>query len=83
MEQREAKGEAKALELIQEFGRKFRRMGYSLHPGEIPGEAAGKGSNMAWAAKKLSEKYSTKTRNNVVITSMDGEFAQNPCCVIC
>lgn len=73
MEQREVKGESKALELIQEFGRKFRRMDYTTHPGDIPGEAAGKGSNMAWAAKKLSEKYSTKTRNNVVITSMDAD----------
>ncbi|XWW92168.1 hypothetical protein V2A60_000091 [Cordyceps javanica] len=73
MEQREAKGEAKALELIQEFGRKFRRMDFTMHPGDIAGEAAGKGSNMAWAAKKLSEKYSMKTRNNVVITSMDSD----------
>ncbi|OAA73165.1 hypothetical protein ISF_00066 [Cordyceps fumosorosea ARSEF 2679] len=73
MEQREAKGEAKALELIQEFGRKFRRMDYTTHPSDIPGEAAGKGSNMAWAAKKLSEKYSMKSRNNVVITSMDSD----------
>ncbi|KAJ4163296.1 hypothetical protein LMH87_005035 [Akanthomyces muscarius] len=73
MEQREAKGESKALELIQEFGKKFRRMDYTLHPGDILGEAAGKGSNMAWAAKKLSEKYSAKTRNNVVITSMDSD----------
>ncbi|KAJ3498558.1 hypothetical protein NLG97_g1018 [Lecanicillium saksenae] len=73
MEQREAKGESKAMELIQQFGRKFRRMDYTLHPGDIPGEAAGKGSNMAWAAKKLSEKYSMKARNNVVITSMDSD----------
>ncbi|KAF1736463.1 hypothetical protein CRV24_002069 [Beauveria bassiana] len=73
MEQREVKGEAKALELIQEFGKKFRRMDYTLHPGDIPGEAAGKGSNMAWVAKKLSEKYSMKTRNNVVLTSMDSD----------
>lgn len=71
MEQREAKGESKALTLIQEYGKKFRRMDYTLHPSGIPGEAAGKGSNMAWAARKLSEKYSMKTRNNVVITSMD------------
>ncbi|KAM3513088.1 hypothetical protein MY11210_003290 [Beauveria gryllotalpidicola] len=73
MEQREVKGESKALELIQEFGKKFRRIDYTLHPDDIPGEAAGKGSNMAWVAKKLSEKYSMKTRNNVVLTSMDSD----------
>lgn len=74
MEQREEKAEAKALSLVDEFGKQFRRMDFTIHPSDIPGEAAGKGSNMAWVAKKLSEKYTMKTRNNVIITGIDGKM---------
>jgi hypothetical protein len=72
MEQREQGAESKALALIQEFVKKFRSIDYTLHPSDIPGEAAGKGSNMAWAARKLSAKYPIETRKNVIVTGLDG-----------
>lgn len=71
MEQREAEAESKALSLIQEFVKKFRSIDYTLHPSDIPGEAAGKGSNMAWCARKLSEKYPLEQRRDVIVTGID------------
>ncbi|KAH7274321.1 hypothetical protein FSOLCH5_000800 [Fusarium solani] len=73
MEQREANAETKALGLIQEFAKKFRSIDFTLHPSDIPAEAAGKGSNIGWAARKLSEKYSMGVRRNVIITGIDAD----------
>lgn len=72
MELREAGGESKALSLIQQFIKRFRSIDYTLHPGDIPGEAAGKGSNMSWAARKLSLNYPMSVRRNVIVTGIDG-----------
>jgi hypothetical protein len=77
MEQREPNVELKAMTLIQEFVKKFRSIDYTLHPSDIPGESAGKGSNVAWAARKLSQKYSMEQRKDVIITGIDGTCA---CC---
>jgi hypothetical protein len=72
MEQREDTAESKALGLIQEFVKKFRSIDFTLHPTDIPGEAAGKGSNIGWVARKLSEKYPATTRGNIIVTGIDG-----------
>lgn len=74
MEQREKNVELKAMSLVSEFIKKFRSIDFTLHPSDIPGEAAGKGSNVAWAARKLSERYSLEARKNVIITGIDGTF---------
>lgn len=73
MELRETGGEAKALSLVQRYLKKFRSIDYTLHPGDIPGEAAGKGSNVAWAARKLSSNYTMSIRKNVIVTGIDGK----------
>ncbi|KAF5660967.1 glycosyl transferase gt-a type structural fold [Fusarium heterosporum] len=73
MEQRESNAETKALGLMQEFSKKFRSLDFTLHPSDIPGEAAGKGSNIGWAARKLSERYSGTLRKNVIITGIDAD----------
>ncbi|KAM4059661.1 glycosyl transferase family group 2 domain-containing protein [Hirsutella rhossiliensis] len=78
MEQREANGESKALTLIQEFVKKFRSIDYALHPADIPGESAGKGSNLGWAARKLSAKYSMGVRKNVIVTGIDADSHLSP-----
>lgn len=78
MEQREAEAQTKALQLIDEFAPKFRFIGYTLHPGDIPGESAGKGSNVAWAARKLSERYPLEKRKDVVVTGIDGKWFPHP-----
>jgi hypothetical protein len=75
MEQREAEGETKALGLMQEFAKKFRSIDFTSHPSDIPGEAAGKGSNIGWAARKLSARYSMGVRKDVILTGIDGRCA--------
>ncbi|KAJ2891390.1 hypothetical protein MKZ38_000510 [Zalerion maritima] len=73
MEQREISAEAKAASLISEFAKKFRGIDYTIHPSGIFGESAGKGSNIAWAARKLSERYHRDTRADVVVTGIDAD----------
>ncbi|KAI1409776.1 glycosyl transferase family group 2-domain-containing protein [Hypoxylon sp. FL1857] len=73
MEQREHNVELKAMNLIQEFVKKFRSIDFTLHPSDIPGESPGKGSNLAWAARKLSERYSMGSRKDVIITGIDAD----------
>ncbi|KAI0482344.1 glycosyl transferase family group 2-domain-containing protein [Xylariaceae sp. FL0804] len=73
MEAREQNVELKAMNLIQEFVKKFRSIDFTLHPSDIPGEAPGKGSNMNWAGRKLSEKYPLGMRKDVVITGIDAD----------
>lgn len=50
----EALERAKAIE--REFGDKFGRFMYTVHPDGIPGEIKGKGANQAWAAKEVKKK---------------------------
>lgn len=78
MEQREANADSKAMQLVEEFSAKFRNITYTVHPSDIPGESAGKGSNVAWAARKLSERYPIEQRKNVVVTGIDGKFERDP-----
>lgn len=72
MEQREKGAELKAMSLISEFTKNFRSIDFTLHPADIPGEAAGKGSNVNWVARKLSQRYPLKARKDVIITGIDG-----------
>lgn len=74
MEIRENNVELKAMGLVQEFIKKFRTMDFTVHPANIPGESAGKGSNMAWAVRKLSERYTMEARKDVIVTGIDGMF---------
>ncbi|KAG6362133.1 hypothetical protein INS49_010362 [Diaporthe citri] len=73
MESRENNVELKAMGLVQEFIKKFRSIDFTIHPSDIPGESAGKGSNMAWAVRKLSEKYSMEARKDVIVTGIDAD----------
>lgn len=82
MESRENNVELKAMGLVQEFIKKFRSIDFTIHPSDIPGESAGKGSNMAWAVRKLSEKYSMEARKDVIVTGIDGTFLSAAPCVL-
>lgn len=75
MEAREHGAELKAAMFVNEFAKKFRSIDYSIHPSDIPGEVAGKGSNAAWAARKISEKYSIGQRKDVIVTGIDGTWS--------
>jgi hypothetical protein len=74
MEAREIGAEMKALGLVSEYIKKFRFIHFTMHPSDIPGEAPGKSSNTAWAARKASERYPLNQRRDVIVTGIDGMF---------
>ncbi|KAL1884304.1 hypothetical protein VTK73DRAFT_3288 [Phialemonium thermophilum] len=71
VEQREENVEHKALSLVSDFVKSFRSIDFIVHPYGILGESAGKGSNIAWAARRLSERYSMGIRPDVIVTGID------------
>jgi hypothetical protein len=89
MELRETTASLKALQLVSEFSSYFKDIRYTLHPPDIPGEVAGKGSNVAWATRSVwmalrptesigrfsVEKREAKVddRERTVITIMDSD----------
>jgi hypothetical protein len=72
MEARELDCASKATNLIVEFKKAFRDVDFTVHPGDIENEAPGKSSNISWAARKASERYSSKIRDCVIVTVIDG-----------
>ena len=74
MEQRDPDAESTATQLILVFATSFRNISFTLHPGDISGEVAGKSSNVSWAARQLSHNYvDSDSRKNCVITILDGK----------
>lgn len=72
MEHRDPDGETVATQLILIFSQSFRNISFTLHPGDISGEVAGKSSNVSWAARQLSHNYvDNDSRRRCVITVMD------------
>lgn len=73
MEQKEENSASKAMDLIKMFDKSFLRMSYTVHPSNIPGEAQGKSSNEAWAAKQAMKDYTDDAvKQNTIFTVMDG-----------
>ncbi len=57
-EERAGKEAQKVADAVsREFGGKFRKFMVTCHPKDIPGELAGKGSNEAWAGRKVKEEF--------------------------
>lgn len=77
MEAREAGSEQKAQQLIAEFRSSFKDIGYTLHPGGIEGEAAGKSSNLAWALRQawneLNDEGDHERAARIVVTVIDSD----------
>lgn len=75
MESRDSNAEKTAAVLHERFQACFYRIEHTLHPGDIPGEAAGKSSNVSWAAKHLQQVYTgTFAFKNVILTVMDCSY---------
>ena len=72
MEQKEDNSTAKAIALVNQFDQSFYKTSYTVHPSNIEGESQGKSSNENWAAKQIMKDYPNTTRENVVVTTMDG-----------
>ena len=77
MEAREKGSAEKAQQLIAEFRSSFKDIGYTLHPGGIEGEAAGKSSNLAWAVRQawneLKDEGDDERISRIVVTVIDSD----------
>jgi hypothetical protein len=76
MEDAEEHCEQKAKLLVTEFKHAFLDIDYTIHPSEMAGEARGKSSNLAWAARSVcrSRLQSKASLDQAIITIMDGEL---------
>jgi len=75
MEEKEAEAPSKAATLISVFEKAFLNIRSTFHPAGLPGEIAGKGSNVAYAARRIIQIHRANPNvklNNVIITVMDG-----------
>lgn len=75
MEQGEKGCESKAERLATIFKDRFYSMQHTVHPSNLPGEARGKSSNVAWAAKHYYNNWMDSDRSRYeLFTVMDGTF---------
>jgi hypothetical protein len=75
MEEKEKGAPEKAKELMARFGNSFYAIHATFHPVDLPGEIAGKSSNVAYAAREITSLHRHELREGnckVVITVMDG-----------
>lgn len=81
MEQKEVGAADKAAKLMSLFENAFLQIRPTFHPAGLPGEIAGKGSNVAFAAHRIIEVHRADLTHglcNVIITVMDGRFLLSP-----
>lgn len=60
----------------REFGNKFFKFLLTFHPGGLPGEIAGKGSNETWGARKAKEEIIDRLSipyENIIVSSLDAD----------
>lgn len=77
MEEKEQEAPEKAKKLMSSFQNSFYAIRATFHPANLPGEIAGKSSNVAHAAREITNWYHQELREGncgVVITVMDGEL---------
>jgi hypothetical protein len=74
MEANEVGSAEKAAALITMFESRFLAVRFTVHPHNLPGEIAGKSSNVSWAAVKIFEIHRwNKNREDVIITVIDSK----------
>lgn len=69
---RSALGIAKSIK--KKYSKKFLRFLTTIHPQNIPGEIAGKGSNVAWAGKKAKEEIIDQLKipyKDIIVSDFD------------
>lgn len=75
IEERAGETALKLAKIIEkEYGKKFHRFLVTVHPKNIPGEIAGKGSNEGWAGKEVKEKIIDPLNipyENIIISNFD------------
>lgn len=81
MEQKEELSADKAGQLMSTFEKSFLHVHATFHPPGIPGEIAGKSSNVAWAARRIMEVHRADLKMdccNVIVTVMDCRLTPRP-----
>ncbi len=71
----------KAQIIEQEFGKDFFRFLVAVHPANLPGEIAGKGSNETWALKRAKEKVIDILGipyERIIVSSLDADTVVFP-----
>jgi hypothetical protein len=72
MEQKEAGSDTKAATLISTFQDNFAAIRATFHPCDLPGEIAGKSSNVSYAAREIFRAHQANpTKLDVVVTVID------------
>ena len=75
VEERGGEDSLKTAQILEkEYSQKFPHFLATIHPKNIPGELAGKGSNEAWAGKEAKEKIIDKLNipyKNIIVSSFD------------
>ncbi|KAF9894775.1 hypothetical protein FE257_004396 [Aspergillus nanangensis] len=77
MEMKERGCREKAQRLIEIFAPKFREIHSAFHPADLPGEMAGKSSNVAFAARHILKAYQYACQDeirNTIVTVMDADI---------
>ena len=78
MEQKEPEAAEKAAKLVSVFEKSFLQIRPTFHPAGLPGEIAGKSSNVAFSARHIIEIYRADLTGGsckVIITVMDGKLS--------
>lgn len=79
MEQKESDAHDKAAKLLSFFEGSFLDIQSTFHPCNLPGEIAGKSSNVAFAARHIVQVHRAElSACNVIVTVMDGELCTKP-----
>jgi hypothetical protein len=80
MEERESGARAKGEMLASEYADSFARVHVTVHPPDLPGEVAGKGSNEAWAARHARDLLDEMGWDPelVTLTSCDADSLLHP-----
>lgn len=74
----EVKNKAKIIE--NEFGRYFHKFLWTIHPKDVPGEVAGKGSNIAFAGRQIKSWIDEKGLSyaDIIVSSFDVDTCVHP-----
>jgi len=69
-----------ASQLEREFGSLFLRFLITIHPKDIEGEVAGKGSNIAWAGRRAQELIDGLeiSYDDIIVTTLDCDSVLHP-----
>jgi hypothetical protein len=72
MEQKEANAGEKAKSLMSAFDARFLSVRATYHPPDLPGEIAGKSSNVAFAAREVFRRHVGESEKaSTIITVID------------